>query len=103
LQAGWIGQRKYGLHGIVLQTIPYSYLRNLRGTKTPSLHRRERVFDFTKVRNISRKVVIEDDPAKIDQYLAKLHATVTRKLDVSRTPSAPHRVQSERRLSRRNL
>jgi hypothetical protein len=36
------------------------------------------VFDFTKVRNISRKIVIEDDPVKIDRYLAKLHATVTK-------------------------
>jgi hypothetical protein len=61
------------------------------------------VFDFTKVRNISRKIFIEDDPAKIDQYLAKLRATVTREIEVSRTPSAPHRVQSERRTSRRNV
>ena len=60
------------------------------------------MFDFTKVRNISRKIVIEDDPVKIDRYLAKLHATVTREIEVSRTPNAPHRLQSERRPSRRN-
>jgi hypothetical protein len=58
------------------------------------------MFDFTKVRNISRKIVIEDDPEKIDRYLAKLHATVTR--ESSRTPSPRHRVQS-RRPSRRHL
>jgi len=61
------------------------------------------VFDFTKVRDISRKIVVEDDPVKIDRYLAKLHTTMTKEIDASPSRRARHRVTSERRPSRRNL
>ena len=59
------------------------------------------MFDFTKVRYISRKIVIEDDPLKIDRYLAKLHATVTKEMQNGRTPKRLDLVKSKARPSQR--
>jgi len=59
------------------------------------------VFDFTAVRKISRKIVIESDPAKIDRYLARLHATVSTQLQNTRTSGAPRRSATKSRLTRR--
>jgi hypothetical protein len=59
------------------------------------------MFDFTKVRDISRKIVIEDDPVKIDRYLARLHATVKKEMDNSRIKSSRERTKPSMRSSRR--
>jgi hypothetical protein len=59
------------------------------------------VFDFTKVRNISKKIVIEDDPAKIDRYLARLHATVTKEMQSGRTTKPPNTVKPNARPAQR--
>ena len=44
-----------------------------------SLQRRSSV-PLQKVRHLSRKIVIEDDPVKIDRYLAQSRATVTKEM-----------------------
>jgi hypothetical protein len=36
------------------------------------------VFDFSRVRQISRKITIEDDPVKIDKLLSNLHEIVSK-------------------------
>jgi hypothetical protein len=59
------------------------------------------VFDFTKVRNISRKLLTEDDPVKIDRYLAKLHATMTKEMQNGRTTKPPDLVKPKARASQR--
>ena len=57
------------------------------------------MFDFAKVRSISRKIVLEDDPVKIDKFLAKLHATMTKELHLGRNASVHDGIQPERRCS----
>jgi hypothetical protein len=60
------------------------------------------MFDFTKVRGISRKIVIEDDPVKIDRYLARLHATVKEEIDNPRIASSRDRTKPRMRPSRQH-
>jgi hypothetical protein len=59
------------------------------------------VFDFAAVRAISKKIMVENDPAKIDRYLARLHAAVSSQLQSHPTPSAPCRTKRKRRPARR--
>jgi hypothetical protein len=39
------------------------------------------VFDFSKAREISRKITIEDDPVKIDKLLSNLHEMVSKEFE----------------------
>jgi hypothetical protein len=39
------------------------------------------VFDFSRAREISRKITIEDDPAKIDKLLSNLHEIVSKEFE----------------------
>lgn len=39
------------------------------------------MFDFAPIRDIARKITVEDDPAKIDRYLARLYATVSKEFE----------------------
>ena len=39
------------------------------------------VFDFSRAREISRKITIEDDPVKIDKLLSNLHEMVSKELE----------------------
>ena len=60
------------------------------------------VFDFSRAREISRKITIEDDPIKIDEFLSSLHEIVTRefekaKMKHSRRTSAASRLNSPTR------
>ena len=41
------------------------------------------MFDFDVVRSISRKITIEEDPKKIDQFLSNLHDIVSQELGTS--------------------
>ena len=43
------------------------------------------MFDFDVVRSISRKITMEEDPKKIDQFLSNLHDIVSQELGTSRT------------------
>jgi hypothetical protein len=42
------------------------------------------VFDFSRAREISRKITIEDDPAKIDKFLSNLHEIVSKEFEKGR-------------------
>jgi hypothetical protein len=39
------------------------------------------VFDFSRAREISRKITIEDDPVKIDKLLSNLHEIVSKEFE----------------------
>jgi len=39
------------------------------------------VFDFSRAREISRKITIEDDPVKIDNLLSNLHEIVSKEFE----------------------
>jgi predicted phage-related endonuclease len=39
------------------------------------------VFDFSRAREISRKITIEDDPVKIDKFLSNLHEIVSKEFE----------------------
>jgi hypothetical protein len=39
------------------------------------------VFDFSRAREISRKITIEDDPVKIDKFLYDLHEIVRKEFE----------------------
>jgi hypothetical protein len=39
------------------------------------------VFDFSRAREISRKITIEDDPVKIDKLLSNLHEMVSKEFE----------------------
>jgi hypothetical protein len=41
------------------------------------------VFDFSRAREISRKITIEDDPVKIDKLLSNLHEIVSKEFENS--------------------
>jgi hypothetical protein len=41
------------------------------------------VFDFSRAREISRKITIEDDPVKIDKLLPNLHEMITKEFEES--------------------
>ena len=41
------------------------------------------VFDFSRAREISRKITIEDDPVKIDKLLSNLHEMITKEFEES--------------------
>jgi hypothetical protein len=46
------------------------------------------VFDFSKAREISRKITIEDDPVKIDKFLSNLHEIVSKEFDKNKMKSS---------------
>src|ERR1700720_47752 len=57
------------------------------------------VFDFRRAREISRKITIEDDPAKLDKLLSDLHEIVSKEFENgqmkhSRRTSAASRLNS---------
>jgi hypothetical protein len=61
------------------------------------------MFDFDVVRSISRKITIEEDPKKIDQFLSNLHDIVSQELGTSRTEQGSARqigAESTRAASR---
>jgi hypothetical protein len=58
------------------------------------------VFDFTSVRDISRKIVVEDDPVKIDRYLDRLYAAISKEFESTQTRNIG-RIQTKRRPTRR--
>ena len=39
------------------------------------------MFDFSRAREISRKITIEDDPVKIDKFLSNLHEIVSKEFE----------------------
>ena len=39
------------------------------------------VFDFSRAREISRKITIEDDPVKIDKLLSNLHEMISKEFE----------------------
>ena len=49
------------------------------------------MFDFATVRDISRKIAIEDDPTKIDRFLARLHAIISKEIQITHTRGEPKR------------
>jgi hypothetical protein len=56
------------------------------------------VFDFSRAREISRKITIEDDPAKIDKLLSNLHEIVSKEFDEGQMKH-PRRTSAGRRLN----
>jgi hypothetical protein len=60
------------------------------------------VFDFTRVRDLSKKIVVEDDPAKIDRFLARLHATISKEVRNSRMESRRNRTIAKRQPTPRH-
>ena len=47
------------------------------------------MFDFSRAREISRKITIEDDPAKIDKFLSDLHEIVRKEFDKGQMGHSP--------------
>lgn len=45
------------------------------------------MFDFSVVRDLSRKITVEDDPKKIDAFLSDLHDIVSEELGAPRAGS----------------
>ena len=57
------------------------------------------MFDFSRAREISRKITIEDDPVKIDKFLSNLHEIVSEEFEkgqmkYSRRTNAASRLNS---------
>ena len=46
------------------------------------------MFDFSRVREISRKITIEDDPVKIDKLLSDLHEMVSKEFEKGQMKSS---------------
>ena len=46
------------------------------------------MFDFSRAREISRKITIEDDPVKIDKFLSNLHEIVSKEFDKNKMKSS---------------
>jgi hypothetical protein len=60
------------------------------------------VFDFSRAREISRKITMEDDPTKIDKFLSDLHEMVNKEFEkgqmkYSRRTNAASRLNSTTR------
>jgi hypothetical protein len=56
------------------------------------------VFDFSRAREISRKITIEDDPVKIDKLLSNLHEIVSKEFEKGLIRRS-RRINAARRLN----
>jgi hypothetical protein len=56
------------------------------------------VFDFSRARELSRKITIEDDPVKIDDLLSNLHEIVSKEFEKGQMKPS-RRTNAARRLN----
>ena len=62
------------------------------------------MFDFAPIRDIARKITVEDDPVKIDRFLARVYATTSKEFEGGQVRGSRPKAKSQRsRLSQNRL